>query len=142
MDNTLATAENVTYMAASDTHRVVVTLPASPVVGNIVRVIGSGQGGWSIVPNHGQTIAPDNLVELTWTPMESNRAWYSIASSSDGRKLAAVVWGGQIYTGTNPILAGVSGGPGNSLELQCVSTTPVVSFRATFVSGPLTVKTQ
>ena len=29
---------------------------------------------------------------------DSNRNWLNIASSSDGAKLAAVVYGGQIYT--------------------------------------------
>ena len=36
-----------------------------------------------------------------WTARESSRSWYSIASSSDGTKLAAVVYGGMIYTSTD-----------------------------------------
>ncbi len=73
-DNTVATGESVTYMAASDAHRVVVTLPASPVVGNILRVIGSGQSGWSVVPNAGQTIGPDNLMPPPGPPWRARRA--------------------------------------------------------------------
>ena len=34
-----------------------------------------------------------------WTPRESARNWYSVASSSDGTKLAAAVTYDQIYTG-------------------------------------------
>jgi uncharacterized delta-60 repeat protein len=37
----------------------------------------------------------------TWTARESNRNWYSLASSSDGSKLVAGVNGGQIYTSTD-----------------------------------------
>ncbi len=37
----------------------------------------------------------------TWTARESARNWSAIASSSDGTKLAAVVFGGQIYTSTD-----------------------------------------
>ena len=38
---------------------------------------------------------------LTWTEREReyNRNWYSVASSSDGSKLVACVYGGKIYTG-------------------------------------------
>ena len=34
-----------------------------------------------------------------WTPRESVRNWASVASSSDGTKLVAVVNNDQIYTG-------------------------------------------
>jgi len=37
----------------------------------------------------------------TWTARESNRGWWSITSSADGTKLAAVVDGGQIYTSSD-----------------------------------------
>jgi cysteine-rich repeat protein len=43
----------------------------------------------------------DGAVGITWTARESNRNWWSITSSSDGTKLAAVVYGGQIYTSTD-----------------------------------------
>ncbi len=36
-----------------------------------------------------------------WTPRESSRSWNSVASSSDGTKLVAVVRFGQIYTSTD-----------------------------------------
>jgi hypothetical protein len=40
---------------------------------------------------------------LTWTERTAagNRYWQSMSSSSDGTKLAAVVWGGYIYTSIN-----------------------------------------
>ena len=38
---------------------------------------------------------------VNWTARESNRNWYSVASSADGTRLVAVVNGGQIYTSTD-----------------------------------------
>lgn len=38
---------------------------------------------------------------LFWVARETNREWRSITSSSDGSKLAAVEYGGQIYTSTD-----------------------------------------
>jgi len=37
----------------------------------------------------------------TWSPVASSLGWQSITSSSDGTKLAAVVYGNYIYTSTN-----------------------------------------
>ena len=37
----------------------------------------------------------------TWSPVASSSIWQSITSSSDGTKLAAVVYGGYIYTSTD-----------------------------------------
>ena len=44
----------------------------------------------------------------TWTPRDSNRNWFSVASSADGTRLVAVVDGGQIYTSV-PVLSGQAG---------------------------------
>ncbi|MDQ3131887.1 MAG: hypothetical protein M3Q99_14160 [Acidobacteriota bacterium] len=87
------------YTANNDNAQVTVTLPSAPNVGDIVRVSGAGAGGWKIAQNAGQTIYGVNFdFSKGWTPRESNRQWNSVASSSDGAKLAAVVYGGQIYT--------------------------------------------
>ncbi len=66
--------------------------------------------------------------------------WQSIASSADGTRLAAAVQDGQIYTSTI-IFTSVSGEAYDSLELRRSPTTPVVTFQATDVDGPLTVTT-
>jgi len=57
------------------------------------------------------TVTPTNTVTNTptvtpsngffWIARETNRNWKSITGSSDGTKLAAVVYGGQIYTSTD-----------------------------------------
>ena len=68
-----------------------VTLPASPVVGDLVRVMAkNSSGGWFVRANSGQWF-------WGWTPHESNRSWENVASSRDGSKLVAVVRGGKIF---------------------------------------------
>ena len=76
----------------------IVTLPTTANVGDVVRVSGSGAGGWSIA---GSIMGATIPAGATWTPRESNRSWYSVASSADGIKLVSVVIGGQIYTSTD-----------------------------------------
>ena len=83
---------------------VTVTLPATSALADIIRVSGSGAGGWKIAQNAGQSIRIKNLpgnIGVNWFARENNRAWSAIASSEDGLKLVAVVNGGQIYTSTN-----------------------------------------
>jgi len=95
---------NTGYLATNETAPVVVTLPASMRVGETVRVAGSGAGGWIIAQNAGQSILAGNLqdtVGFVWRTNDSSRAWKSVASSADGRKLVAAVSSGQIYTSTN-----------------------------------------
>ena len=81
-----------------------VTLPASPNVGDIVTVSGSGSNGWQVVPNGGQTIAGHSIpAGVIWTAQNGSpvEIWQSVASSSDGTKLVAVATPGsygQIYT--------------------------------------------
>lgn len=41
------------------------------------------------------------LAGTTWTPRDSARDWWAVASSADGTNLAAVVSAGQIYTSTD-----------------------------------------
>jgi hypothetical protein len=79
-----------------------VTLPASPTIGDTLRISGAGAGGWKLAQNSGQSIL--NLYGQSmagWMPCENNRQWYAIASSADGTKLVGVVYNGQIYTSTN-----------------------------------------
>jgi hypothetical protein len=95
---------------ANNAAQVTITLPASPSVGSIVRVSGAGAGGWLIAQNAGQSIQTSvitgnftNWNSLTnWMQTSaSSQYWYSIAASTDGTKLAAVVNGGGIYTSAN-----------------------------------------
>jgi hypothetical protein len=92
---------NTAYMVTGATPATI-TMPAAPAVGDVVKVSSQGLGGWTLVPNTGQAIEGANVPRgVTWTPRESARFWWSVASSADGAKLAAVVDGGQIYTSTD-----------------------------------------
>ncbi len=100
---------NAGYLA-NNAAQVTITLPASPSLGSIVRVSGAGAGGWLIAQNAGQSIQTsvvtanftnwNNLTNWAQTSA-SSQYWYSIAASADETKLAAVVYGGGIYTSTN-----------------------------------------
>ena len=89
---------NTGYMADNDA-QVSITLPASLALGDIIQVSGIGMGGWNIVQNSGQSIITKDIAQ--WIPRSSLGSVSSLASSSDGTKLVAVVNGGQIYTSTN-----------------------------------------
>jgi photosystem II stability/assembly factor-like uncharacterized protein len=100
-------ASNIGYLA-NNAGQVSITLPASPNVGDIVRVSGNGVGSWRVTQNAGQSILAGNIIGMglvmggsAWTPRESNRSWNSVASSTDGRKLVTVVSYGNIYTSTD-----------------------------------------
>ncbi len=88
-------AANTGYLANNPTARVVITLPTSPAMGEIVQVTGVGDGGFFIAQNAGQVIDGRNLgvaPGASWkarsTGLPAVKACGSIASSSDGRKLA------------------------------------------------------
>jgi len=83
---------------------VTVTLPASPSVGDIVRISGAGTGGWKLGQNPGQSVIGSfsGYAGSYWTAGSSiNNVWESIASSSDGIKLAAAAGNAGIYTSAN-----------------------------------------
>ena len=94
---------NTGYLA-NNAGQVTITLPVLPVVGDIVRVTGVGNSGWIIAQNSGQFVLTRNIggtAGYYWVPRDSSRGWQGVASSSDGTKLVAVVFGGQIYTSTD-----------------------------------------
>jgi hypothetical protein len=83
---TLQAQPNVNYLL-TNSQQVSITLPASPNIGDVVEVAGVGGGGWVLAQNPGQTII------ASFTPLilagDLISFWASIASSSDGTKLAA-----------------------------------------------------
>lgn len=60
----------------------------------------------------------------TWTAQESARNWKAVASSSDGRRIVAVVVNGPIFTSTSDSTAGSAGDllgePNAAVELQYI----------------------
>ncbi len=86
-----------------------ISLPPSPVVGDVVRVVDSG-GGWRLLQNSNQVVVAEALgaraTARHWTKTDADHQWTSVASSDDGTKLAAVAFGfrdrgGQIWVSTN-----------------------------------------
>jgi len=100
---------NVGYLCANDTTPVTIVLPASPSVGDVIKVAGVGGAGWILAQNASQTILAGNLsdsVGQSWTARAGSAAWSSVASSADGTKLVATVGNnlsasGYIYTSTD-----------------------------------------
>jgi hypothetical protein len=100
-DTSQAMAPNTGYLA-TNVGPTTLTLPASPSIGDIVRVAGLGAGGWKLIQNANQTISGlPSVPGLVWIPRDSDKDWQAIASSSDGSKLVAAVVSGQIYTSTD-----------------------------------------
>ncbi|MDE3068345.1 MAG: hypothetical protein KGJ60_12445 [Verrucomicrobiota bacterium] len=84
-----------------------VTLPASPSVGDIVRIAGAGASGWQLAQNANQSVLghfssfANSLWDLSGASTTLN--WNAIASSADGTRLASVASGsgGGIFTSTD-----------------------------------------
>jgi hypothetical protein len=100
---TLQAAANTGYIITSNSGPVIITLPVTANVGDVVRVSGLGAGGWKIAQNSGQSVVAGNLAGssslagIYWIPREEVRNWASVASSADGTKLAAITYGA-LYT--------------------------------------------
>jgi len=89
---TLQAQSNTGYVL-TNSQPVTITLPQSPNIGDIVEIAGANFGGWVLAQNAGQTIgASFSPVSL---PGDASGNWYSIASSADGTKLAAVSKGNE-----------------------------------------------
>ncbi len=82
---------------------VTVTLPASAVPGDIVRISGAGASGWRVAQNAGQSVIGNFLsfVNSPWTATQSANTWFCIASSADGSRLAAAAGVSGIFTSVN-----------------------------------------
>lgn len=100
---------NTAYIAANDSAVVTITLPPLPNIGDLIRVAGSGLGGWAITLGSGQRIlgTSSNALQtttpagVTWTPSGPSANWSAVATSSNGTKLVAVGTNTLVYTSTN-----------------------------------------
>ncbi|MGR6797305.1 WD40/YVTN/BNR-like repeat-containing protein [Sphaerotilus sulfidivorans] len=93
-------------LTTNDSAEVVVTLPSTSNVGDIVRVTGVGAGGWRIAQNAGQSILTRNLpgvyraAGIDWAARITSVGFSDVAGSSDGLRLAATTSAG-VYTSTD-----------------------------------------
>jgi len=81
---------NTSYIL-TNSQPVTVTLPANPQIGDVIRIAGTGAGGWALAQNPGQTILGYNLINpLTpWAPLTNSfhAQGLGLASSADGTHL-------------------------------------------------------
>jgi hypothetical protein len=74
---------------------VTVTPPASPNVGDIVRISGAGAGGWKMVPNSGQSFIGNfasfsNSYQVSSQSSPSSGNYSDVAASASGTRMYAV----------------------------------------------------
>jgi hypothetical protein len=104
--NAQATDPNHGYVAANDRETVVFTLPGDAQVGDLIRLTGSGAGGWKIAQGEGQRILLDGVFQPgegdVWTPFPAvwtarandlSRPWSGLALAGDGSQLFAAAGG-------------------------------------------------
>lgn len=98
---------NASYLAQAADARLRFTLPANPAVGDTVRVVGAGLGGWEIVPGAGQWVdtsgaAADAVLESSlWQgpAVFSGVSRGACVMSAEGRQLAAATDGQIAWSG-------------------------------------------
>lgn len=96
-----AQADSNTGYLANSSGPVVLTLPASPAVGDWIKVTGVGAGGWTIAQNAGQRITTTGLPggnTVTWTAQAPTGTWVAVAMSADGVRQVAASASGELYT--------------------------------------------
>jgi len=101
--SSVQTESNTGYQANSTTG-VTLTLPAAPTVGDWIKVVGVGSGGWTIAQNAGQRIDTRSLPggsDFDWRPVGPTGSWSGLASSADATRLAAVSSSGELYTSSD-----------------------------------------
>ncbi|HXJ72995.1 MAG TPA: serine/threonine-protein kinase, partial [Candidatus Dormibacteraeota bacterium] len=125
-----------------------ITLPLSPVAGDVVRVIDSGSG-WRLFQNSNQVVVAEELGVLAaarhWTKTDADHQWTGVASSDDGTRLAAVAFGlrdrgGQIWVSTNAGLSWGAVGP-QRYWTSCAMSADGVTMAAAAAFGKLYLST-
>ncbi|HWG77987.1 MAG TPA: hypothetical protein VN660_14510 [Steroidobacteraceae bacterium] len=94
---------NMGYLA-DNSAQITITLPTSPLVGDLVGVSGIGTGGWKIAQNAGQQIYV-GFENAPWAPVAPVEQWILLAASNDRTHLIAGAlngtFGGPLYTSTD-----------------------------------------
>ncbi len=93
-------SSNNGYLTAGVVSPVVLTLPTSAGIGDLVRVFGASTTGWQVNPPVSGLIDFGTMVQ-SWRSSGPQLDWGAITSSADGTKLAATTHYGQIYTSSD-----------------------------------------
>ncbi len=84
---TVQAVPNTSYVL-TNSQPVTVTLPPAPKIGDVIRIAGTGSGGWTLAQNPGQSVFGQNLVSpLTpWTNILNGPSYpaFTVTSSADG----------------------------------------------------------
>jgi len=101
--SSVQTESNTGYQANASAG-VTLTLPPAPTVGDWIKVVGVGSGGWTIAQNAGQRIETRGLpggTDLDWRSAAPTGSWSGLASSADATRLSAVSTSGELYTSSD-----------------------------------------
>jgi hypothetical protein len=131
--SSLTAQGNYGYLATNDVTPVTITLPLAANIGSTIRVSGSGAAGWIVAQQTGQSILVGNLLKITgaaWRSIPSGYQWRAAAASGDGKKLVALVYGGQIYTSSDYGATWGGGGSSANWTAAAVSGTGAYVFTA------------
>lgn len=97
-------AEANTGYQANSNAGITLTLPPAPTVGDWIKIVGVGSGGWTIAQNAGQRVDTRGLpggLSFDWRSTALAGSWSGLASSADGARLVAVAAGGELYTSSD-----------------------------------------
>ena len=124
---------NTGYIANNPSSQVTFTLPATPVIGDIVRIKGASTQGFVIAQNAGQYI---NLTGVTAWSSLSGRSWsqvkdtssvweITLKTSSNGQTVASLnSWTNQVLISKNAGATWVPGGPIVDSNLGGITISP------------------
>ena len=106
--------------AANATGRAAITVVVSDGTATSTTAFGVTVNAVNDVPSF--ALPAGGAPGVDWTARESNRNWQSIASSAYGTKLAAVVYGGQIYTSTDSGVSWTARMTDANRNWQCIAS--------------------
>ena len=98
--DSLIASPNRGYLTTNNTTPVVITLPATAAIGDVIRITGVGKAGWQLRSSASGVLSFGDLSQ-PWLARGPVKYWTGITSSADGAKLAAVASSDYIYVSTD-----------------------------------------
>jgi hypothetical protein len=142
VSGTSATASPNTAYMANTAAQVTITLPASPTVGDLIRVSGAGAGGWRLALQTNQSILSRDLGLGYWIPRASSKSWSCVAADAYATNLVAGVSAGpdQLYVSRDAGATWTARGPSINCRGVAASSTGAKMAAAAY-SGNLHTST-
>ena len=98
--DSLTASPNRGYLTTNNTTPVVITLPATAAIGDVIRITGVGKAGWQLRSSASGVLSFGDLSQ-PWLARGPVKYWTGITSSADGATLAAVTSNDYIYVSTD-----------------------------------------